>query len=96
MDSAFISYSFSKHEDRDIVFEIENVFRSFGVRTDNGRDLGGEELTDEVMQKIDNNDCLVALGSRRDQLTSGEWQTHGWIVDEYRWSAKGACLAREY
>ena len=82
MKSIFLSYSFSKPEDRVIVAEVEDLFRSMGVRTVTGLNLGGGQLTDEVKLKIYETDGLVALASRREQLTSGDWVTHPWVIDE--------------
>jgi hypothetical protein len=83
LESVFLSYSFSKPEDRLIAAELEDVFRSFGVRTVTGLNLGGNQLTDEVKALIKESDGLVALASRREQLASGDWITHPWIRDEF-------------
>ena len=82
MKSIFLSYSFSKPEDRVIVAEVEDLFRSMGVRTVTGLNLGGGQLTDEVKLLISQVDGLVALASRREQLASGDWVTHPWVIDE--------------
>ncbi len=82
MESIFLSYSFLKPEDRVIVVELEDLFRSMGVRTVTGLNLGGGQLTDEVKLLIDQADGLVALASRREQLASGDWITHPWVIDE--------------
>ena len=86
MESVFLSYSFSKPEDRIIVAELEDVFRSFGVRTVTGLNLGGNQLTEEVKSLINASDALVALASRREQLASGDWITHPWIRDEFAYA----------
>lgn len=83
MKSIFLSYSFSKPEDRVIVAEVEDLFRSMGVRTVTGLNLGGGQLTDEVKFLIYESDGLVALASRREQLASGGWVTHPWVIDEF-------------
>lgn len=83
LESIFLSYSFSKPEDRVIVAELEDVFRSLGLLAVPGLNLGGEQLTDAVKARIRDSDGLVALASRRDQLASGAWVTHPWIRDEY-------------
>ena len=82
MESIFLSYSFSKPEDRVIVIELEDLFRSMGVRTVTGLNLGGGQLSDEVKLLINQADGLVALASHREQLTSGDWITHPWVIDE--------------
>ncbi len=86
MESVFLSYSFSKPEDRLIISDVEDLFRSFGVRTITGLNLGGNQLTDEVRALIDQSDALVALASQREQLASGEWVTHPWVRDEFAYA----------
>ncbi|MEM7305270.1 MAG: toll/interleukin-1 receptor domain-containing protein [Planctomycetota bacterium] len=83
MRSLFLSYSFSKHEDRLLVSEIEDVVRCHNVVQDNGKHLGGDALTDEIRRRIEEADALVALATRRDQLASGRWTTHPWVRDEF-------------
>ncbi len=83
LESVFLSYSFSKSEDRVIAAELEDLFRSFGIRTITGLNLGGNQLTDEVKSLIGQSDGLVALASRREQLASERWVTHPWIHDEF-------------
>jgi len=82
MDSIFLSYSFSKPEDLDIVRQVEDLFRSFGIITRTGLNLGGHQLTDQVFSLIDQSDALVAIASRREELVEGGWATHPWIRDE--------------
>lgn len=82
MDSIFLSYSFSKPEDLDIVRQVEDLFRSFGIITRTGLNLGGHQLTDKVFSLIDESDALVAIASRREELVGGGWVTHPWIRDE--------------
>lgn len=83
MESIFLSYSFSKPEDRFIVVEIEDLLRSMGIRLITGLNLGGNQLTDEVKSLIKQSDGLIAITSRRDQLASGNWVTHPWVLDEF-------------
>lgn len=83
MESVFLSYSFTKPEDRLIVSDVEDLFRSFGVRIITGLNLGGNELTPEIRELIDRSDALVSLATQREQLVSGEWVTHPWILEEF-------------
>lgn len=82
MDSIFLSYSFSKPEDRLIVMEIDDVFRSLDLRPLTGLNLGGEQLDAEVQNLIRQTDGLVALASRRERKDNGGWTTHDWITGE--------------
>jgi len=86
LKSVFLSYSFSKPEDRNLVVEIEELLRSFGIRLETGLNLGGNQLTDEIKSLIERADGLIALASRRDRLDSGEWVTHPWIRDEFAYA----------
>jgi hypothetical protein len=83
LESIFLSYSFSKPEDRILVVEIEELLRSFGIKLETGLNLGGNQLTDEIKSLIRRADGLIALASRRDRLDSGDWHTHPWIRDEF-------------
>jgi len=82
MDSIFLSYSFSKPEDRVIVADIEDIFRSFDLRANAGTNLGGDDIDDGVRDQIAQSEGIVAVASRRNSLGEGKWTTHDWIRDE--------------
>ena len=81
----FLSYSFSKDEDRPLVSEIEDVVRSHGIGLETGRNLGGKALTPELQRRILSCNGLIALASQREQV-DGKWRTHPWVHDEVQFA----------
>ena len=80
----FLSSTY-KDMDREVVGHLETLLASHDVQIVTGRNLGGEGLTPEIMQRIEESDALVALMTRRDQLgepEEGRWSTHPWVRDE--------------
>ena len=94
MEEIFVSFHFGP-EDRELVQKVRTILESQGVRPVTGEDLGGGQLTQEVMDRIDGCDALVALMTPRDQLASGKFRTHPWVRDEMN-HARGSekrCIA---
>src|SRR5689334_3359045 len=91
MRSIFLSYTF-RHEGRDLVGEIEQLWASHNPVTLQGRELGGGLLTKEIQRQIANADGLIALMARREQRTDGSRETHDWVQDEW----PGIGLHRRY
>jgi hypothetical protein len=87
--NVFLAFSF-RTEDRPLVRYVEQLLASQLVQVVTGERLGGEQLTPAVKARIEQADALVALLTRRDQLTGGGWTTHDWVKDEIGYArAKG-------
>jgi len=85
----FLAFSF-RTEDKPLVNYVEQLLASQLVNMVTGERLGGEQLTPAVKARIEQADALVALLTRRDQLSSGGWTTHDWVKDEIGYArAKG-------
>jgi hypothetical protein len=82
MRSIFLSYSF-RDQDRDLVDDVDHLLASHGIPTVRGRRLGGQPLWSEIERRIKGTDGLVALMTRRDQLSNGDWDTHPWVLQEF-------------
>lgn len=85
MKKIFLSFSFG-NQDRELVAAIEQLMASHNVAVVTGRRLGGGALTPAIQALIDGSDGLVALLTRRDQLTGGGWTTHPWVRDELNYA----------
>jgi len=81
MEKVFIGFAF-RDEDRDLASDIESLLASRNIRMTTGEHLGGDQLTDAVRARIDEADALIGLLTRREQLASGGWTTHQWVLDE--------------
>lgn len=77
----FLAFSF-RDEDKPLVAEIARLLRSHSIQMVSGEDLGGEELTPAVKQRIEASDGLIALLTRRDPFLKGGWASHDWVRDE--------------
>jgi hypothetical protein len=77
----FLAFSF-RAEDKPLVGYIDRLLASQFVQVRTGENLGGGQLTPEVQRRIDECDALVGLLTRREQLASGGWTTHQWVLDE--------------
>jgi hypothetical protein len=82
----FLSWHFGE-SDRELMRQIEGLLASHGLRVVTGEDLGGGELTPEIMKRIEQSDCLVALMTKRSN-SADYGGTHPWVVDEFK-HAKG-------
>jgi hypothetical protein len=81
LDKIFLSFSFQP-QDRELSGFVEQLLASHNLQVATGRRLGGEALTQAIMNRISECDGLVALLTRRDQLAAGGWTTHPWVRDE--------------
>lgn len=64
---------------------MQGLIRSHGLQAVTGRELDGESVTPAVLERVESSDALVALMTRRDEITEeGEifWRTHPWVRDE--------------
>ena len=83
--NVFLAFSF-RDEDKPLVGYIDRLLASQFVQLRTGENLGGSQLTPTVQRRIEESDALVALLTRRDQLSSGGWTTHQWVLDELAWA----------
>lgn len=81
MKAVFLAHAF-RPEDRELVSRVEALLVSHDVRPTTGERLGGQELTPAIKTRIRAADGLIALLTRRDQITTGGWTTHQWVLDE--------------
>ncbi len=89
----FLSHSFSQEEDKTLATAIGSLLESHNVDVFTGKRLGGEALTPAVKRKIDKSDALVALLTRREEIVSGGWRTHPWVLDELNYARNQNKLA---
>jgi hypothetical protein len=87
MQQVFLSYTYRPHPD--FVAESENLRRSVSIviesmdlRVATGEDLGGEALTDEVKERIEKADALVALLTPWKDALGNKVQPQ-WVVEEF-------------
>ena len=81
MKKIFLSFSF-RDADRELVASVEQLLVSHQITVITGRRLGGQSLSEAIKAKINQADGLIALLTRREQLTNGMWTTHDWVRDE--------------
>lgn len=81
MKNIFLAFSF-RPEDRALVSYVELLLESHDIRAITGRRLGGEKLTTEIRSRIQESDGLIALLTRREQKSDGQWRTHPWVEKE--------------
>jgi hypothetical protein len=82
MRTVFLSCHFGE-VDRELVRRVEGLLESHNLRVATGEELGGGELTAEVMDRIKNCDALVALMTKREEPPNSGG-THPWVVDEFK------------
>jgi hypothetical protein len=81
MQSVFLSHSF-RPEDRDLVDDVDHLLASHFIRSVRGRYLGGQPVWAEVEKRIQAAEGLIALLTRRDELKSGDYTTHPYVLQE--------------
>jgi hypothetical protein len=81
MREVFLSYRYDD-ENRRLAQEVEQLLESHNLRAVTGDVLGGEAITPEIKEQIEQADALVALLTRRDQKAEGGWTTHQFCIDE--------------
>jgi len=87
MQQVFLSFTYRPHPD--YVAESENLRRSVAIviesmdlRVATGEDLGGEALTDEVRDRIEKADALIALLTPWKDA-NGNKVVPQWVVEEF-------------
>lgn len=58
------------------------IVEAFGSEVLTGEEMQGEQLSQGVLERINNSDALVAFTTRRDELKNGTWTTHKWVQQE--------------
>ncbi|RJQ46103.1 MAG: hypothetical protein C4538_07360 [Nitrospiraceae bacterium] len=62
---------------------IYPIIKAFGDEVVTGEELPGEQITDEVIQKIADSDALIGFLTRRGNPDAGGvWKTHRWVIEE--------------
>lgn len=87
MQQVFLSFTYVPHPDfveetNALRRNVTTVIESIDLRVVTGEDLGGEALTDEIRERIEKADALVALLTPwKDKLGN---KTHApWVADEF-------------
>ncbi len=78
----FVGYGFNERDKwiEDMVFPI---IMAFGDQVITGMELGGEQITDAIRDKIKQSDALIGFTTRRgNPYADNNWQTHRWVTDE--------------
>lgn len=89
----FLAFSF-RPPDRDLVGHVDQLIAShYRARPLTGENLGGEQLTPAVQDRIDKCDALVAVLTRRDAKQAGGYTTHQWVLDELGYARNNKKLA---
>jgi len=87
MQQVFLSYTYTPHPDyvdetEDMRRRVSTVIESMDLRVATGEDLGGQGLSDEVKDRIEKADALVALVTPwKDNL--GNKAAPPWVSDEF-------------
>jgi hypothetical protein len=89
----FLAFSF-RPQDRDLVGQVEQMIVSHcRTRPATGENLGGEQLTPAVQDRIDKCDALIAVLTRRDAKQAGGYTTHQWVLDELGYARNNKKMA---
>ncbi len=66
----------------ELIFPL--IIKAFQGEVVDGKEIYGESISDEVRNKIESCDGLLAFCTRRDELAAnGLWTTHRWVIDEF-------------
>jgi hypothetical protein len=90
MQQVFLSFTYSPHPDHVEEAEalrrrVSTVVESMDLRVVTGEDLGGETLSEEIKQRIDKSDALVALVTPwKDK--QGNKVAPPWVNDEFTYA----------
>src|SRR5262249_19478939 len=85
MDSVFLSYTYSpaptfEEETNDLVKSVRIILEAMGIsKVVTGEDLGGQQLSAEVKQRIESSQALIALETPCMELANGQ----GYIASEW-------------
>jgi hypothetical protein len=80
MENIFLAFSFN--EDRQLIFDIDELLYSYNIKMTTGELLGGEQLEPAVQDLIKKCDGLIGLLTRRNRSDTGKWDTHEWVKNE--------------
>jgi hypothetical protein len=84
METLFLAFAF-RDPDRQLAAHVERVIASHGLRAVTGENLEGQPLSQEVKDRIDRSDGLVALLTRREDPGAVDG-THPWVRDELNYA----------
>ena len=78
----FLAFSYDSDSDRALANDVQSLVNSHNLETITGQNLGGGNIPQGVRDLILKCDGLVALLTRRHQLSDGNWTTHEWVKNE--------------
>jgi hypothetical protein len=82
MKRIFLAFAF-RDPDRILANQVQQLLGSHDVLVVTGENLGGEELTPAVKERIKESDGLIALLTRREKIgKQNKYTTHPWVRDE--------------
>jgi hypothetical protein len=87
MKRIFLAFAF-RDPDRSLANQVQQLLGSHDVPVVTGENLGGEELTPAVKERINESDGLIALLTRRDRIgnTRNKYTTHEWVREELNYA----------
>jgi hypothetical protein len=90
MDSVFLSYTYSPHpefeeETNELVKSVRMMLEAMGIpQVFTGEDLGGQQLSTEVKQRIERSQALIALETPWKQLAGDQgYIASDWVRREF-------------
>ncbi len=77
----FVGFGFNPRDSwiKDLAIPL---LKAFNAEVVTGEDMQGQELSEEVQQRIRWSDGLIGFRTRREQLANGQWDSHRWVSDE--------------
>jgi len=77
----FVGYSFNDRDQwiPDLAFRL---IRAFGDEPVTGEELNGDQITDEVINRIGRSSAVIGFATRRQQVAQDRWTAHRWVLDE--------------
>ena len=77
----FVGYGYNQRDEWIDKF-VFPLLMAFGCDVVHGKVVYGGMLPDEVMKAIRAADALIGFTTRREQIASGQYRTHDWVVQE--------------
>jgi hypothetical protein len=91
----FLSYSFDD-KDRDVVNAVERLCKNQDVQVRTGEVIGGNQIPQEVYNRIDKSDAVVSLWTRDQAIAGGGYTTHWWVVEELNYARRPPAANEEF
>ncbi|HEY8185081.1 MAG TPA: hypothetical protein VIF64_03370 [Pyrinomonadaceae bacterium] len=87
MKRIFLAFAF-RDPDRALANQVQQLLGSHDVPVVTGENLGGEELSPAVKERISESDGLIALLTRRDKIgkSRSKFTTHQWVREELNYA----------